>query len=86
MRRPRFTPQEYYLINSWYSFLLEAALINISGSVESELDRSLFNDAVPTGKVPIECDSDHQCRVHHNSERCEKETLEISPPVLTFAY
>jgi hypothetical protein len=24
MRRPRFTPQENYLINSWYSFLLEA--------------------------------------------------------------
>jgi hypothetical protein len=23
-RRPRFTPQENYLINSWYSFLLEA--------------------------------------------------------------
>jgi hypothetical protein len=21
-RRPRFTPQENYLINSWYSFLL----------------------------------------------------------------
>jgi hypothetical protein len=24
MRRPRFTPQENYLINSWYSLLLEA--------------------------------------------------------------
>jgi hypothetical protein len=24
MRQPRFTPQENYLINSWYSFLLEA--------------------------------------------------------------
>jgi hypothetical protein len=23
-RRPRLTPQENYLINSWYSFLLEA--------------------------------------------------------------
>jgi hypothetical protein len=23
-RRPRFTPQENYLINSWYSLLLEA--------------------------------------------------------------
>jgi hypothetical protein len=23
-RRPRFDPQENYLINSWYSFLLEA--------------------------------------------------------------
>jgi hypothetical protein len=23
-RRPRFTPKENYLINSWYSFLLEA--------------------------------------------------------------
>ena len=23
-RRPRFTPQKNYLINSWYSFLLEA--------------------------------------------------------------
>jgi hypothetical protein len=23
-RRPSFTPQENYLINSWYSFLLEA--------------------------------------------------------------
>jgi hypothetical protein len=24
--RPRFTAQEYYLINSWYSFLLEERL------------------------------------------------------------
>jgi hypothetical protein len=26
MRPSRFTPQENYLINSWYSFLLEAEL------------------------------------------------------------
>jgi hypothetical protein len=61
----------------------DLTLINISDTVGIGLDRRLFNDAMPTGKVPIECEWDHQCWVRQISERCKSEALEISLPLLT---